>query len=78
MLFTAFVKTSCDDQFAAVLVSRAYPTAPQPKIPTSSCPCWAVPGNGGVCPNITIPIYLSTISLPLGESWSQCIDPASE
>lgn len=44
----------------------------------SLCPCWSQPGNGSVCPNITIPVYLSTVNVGNGTSYKQCIDPASE
>ncbi|KAL6764333.1 hypothetical protein V8C86DRAFT_3209110 [Haematococcus lacustris] len=68
---------TCSDQFATALITTAVPAASQPAIPTASCPCWAAPGAGGVCPGIQVPVTLSTISAAEGKSFQQCIDPAN-
>ncbi len=53
--------STCSEQYIAALLTIRTQPAEQPKVPTSSCPCWSVPQEGGLCPNITVPITLSTI-----------------
>ncbi|KAL6750255.1 hypothetical protein V8C86DRAFT_2817451 [Haematococcus lacustris] len=75
--YVVSTRANCDNQYAGALVSRAYPSLPQPAVPRSSCACAAVPGAGGACSGIQIPITLTTLSAAQGQSTRQCIDPGN-
>ncbi|KAJ9519822.1 hypothetical protein QJQ45_013482 [Haematococcus lacustris] len=68
-------RANCDNQHAAAMVSRAYPSLPQPVAPRSSCACAAVPGAGGACSGALVLVTLTTLSAAEGQSLRQCVDP---
>ncbi|KAL6749731.1 hypothetical protein V8C86DRAFT_952938 [Haematococcus lacustris] len=77
LTYVASVTTNCDNEYAAFIVSQAFAAPAQPAVPFSSCPCWEVPREGGLCPFPQVPITLSTVALAQGVSYRQCIDPAN-
>jgi hypothetical protein len=85
MSFEASVEPLCNDRYVAALVTSTFVQDDQPRVPTSSCPCWVTPQeavdpNPLGCDGIKIPVTLETIPnwrTNYGVSYRQCIDPAN-
>ena len=61
MTVSTIALAQCNDQYIAVVLAVAFTPKALPVVPSSSCPCWAIPDSAGACGGIQQLITLSTV-----------------